>query len=103
MTVLRSGAFRMGRVGSVRKAREHTQGDHRVKVREKPIFQGLFAVLAVLGALGSAACAAEQGTIGAVLGQRPDGRLFVRDVPPLLAARKSGLLPGDEILLIDGK
>lgn len=48
-------------------------------------------------------CAAEEGTIGAMLGQRADGRLFVRDVPPTLAAARGGLQPGDEILLIDGK
>jgi C-terminal processing protease CtpA/Prc len=38
-----------------------------------------------------------------VLGQRADGRLFVREVPPRLGAAQSGLEPGDEILLIDGK
>lgn len=49
------------------------------------------------------ACVSQEGTIGAVLGQRPDGRLFVRDVPATLAAARGGLEPGDEILLIDGK
>ena len=62
------------------------------------------AVLAVLvGLLTVTACASQEGTIGAVLGQRPDGRLFVRDVPPALAAARAGLQPGDEILLVDGK
>ena len=37
-----------------------------------------------------------------MLGQRTDGKLFVREAPEGLAAAKSGLLPGDEILLIDG-
>jgi carboxyl-terminal processing protease len=49
------------------------------------------------------ACAAPQGTIGAVIAEQPDGRLFLRDVPPDLAAGKAGLQPGDEILLIDGR
>ncbi len=53
-----------------------------------------------MGALG---CSPEMGTIGALLGQRPDGRLFVRDAPPGLAAAKQGLEPGDEILLVDGR
>jgi C-terminal processing protease CtpA/Prc len=47
-------------------------------------------------------CAAEHGTIGAIVAQRNDGRLFVRDVPPSLAADKAGLRPNDEIILIDG-
>lgn len=50
-----------------------------------------------------AACAAPRGTIGAVIAQdNQSGRLFVRDVPPGLAASQAGLKPGDEILLIDG-
>jgi len=48
------------------------------------------------------ACASNQGTIGAVLAQEPDGRLWVRDVPDGLAAEKAGLAPGDEILLVEG-
>jgi carboxyl-terminal processing protease len=49
-----------------------------------------------------AGCGPEKGTIGAVLAQRNDGRLFVRDVPDGLAAEEAGLQPGDQILLIDG-
>ena len=50
-----------------------------------------------------AACEAPRGTIGAVIAQDDQsGRLFVRDVPPNLAAGKAGLKRGDEILLIDG-
>lgn len=48
-------------------------------------------------------CAPKRGTIGAVLGQSTDGRLYVREVPPDLAAAKAGLKPDDQILLIDGK
>lgn len=46
--------------------------------------------------------AQNKGTIGAVLGQSPDGRVTLREVPPDLAAGKAGLQPGDELLLIDG-
>ena len=53
--------------------------------------------------VGLLACAPEKGTIGAVLAQKDDGRLFVRDVPEGLAAADAGLQPGDEVLLIDGK
>ncbi|MCC6901666.1 MAG: PDZ domain-containing protein [Polyangiaceae bacterium] len=48
------------------------------------------------------ACAAPQGTVGAVLAQQSDGRLLVHEAPKGLAAEKAGLAPGDEILLIDG-
>jgi C-terminal processing protease CtpA/Prc len=48
------------------------------------------------------ACGPKKGTIGAVLGQDSEGRLFVRDVPAGLAAERANLRPGDEILLIDG-
>jgi len=49
------------------------------------------------------ACAGSTGTIGAVLGQRPSGRLFVRSAPPHLAAASAGVRMGDEVLLIDGR
>jgi C-terminal processing protease CtpA/Prc len=49
-----------------------------------------------------AGCAAQKGTIGAMLGQRSDGRVFVREAPPDLAADKAGVREGDEIILIDG-
>jgi len=50
-----------------------------------------------------AACEAPRGTIGAVIAQDGEtGRLFVRDVPPHLAANKAGIQRGDEILFIDG-
>jgi C-terminal processing protease CtpA/Prc len=59
--------------------------------------------LVLLLALAGPGCGGQEGTIGALLGQRPDGRLFVRETPPALAAARAGLEPGDEILLIDGK
>jgi C-terminal processing protease CtpA/Prc len=61
----------------------------------------LLVIVASFG--GSCGCAPETGTVGALLGQKPDGRLFVRDAPPGLAAARQGLEPGDEILLVDGK
>jgi C-terminal processing protease CtpA/Prc len=44
-----------------------------------------------------------RGTIGAVLLRKSDGRVYVRDVPPHLAAARAGIRPGDELLLIDGQ
>lgn len=61
--------------------------------------KSLAVVLVVLWA----GCAARGGTIGAVLGQDADGRLFVREVPEDLAAAQGGVRSGDEILLIDGR
>ena len=49
------------------------------------------------------ACSGNHGTIGALLGQQQDGRLFVREVPGDLAAARAGLHANDEILLIDGR
>jgi C-terminal processing protease CtpA/Prc len=51
----------------------------------------------------SMACSGNRGTIGALLGQQQDGRLFVREVPAGLAAARAGLQANDEILLIDGR
>jgi len=47
-------------------------------------------------------CTPQKGTIGAVLAQDLDARLYVREVPADLAAGRSGVRVGDEILLIDG-
>lgn len=58
--------------------------------------------VAVLVTATLGACAPKKGTIGAILGQDAEGRLFVREVPAGLAAERADLRPGDEILLIDG-
>lgn len=58
----------------------------------------LVASLALSGGCGPP----PHGTIGAILAQKNDGRVFVRDAPPDLGAAEAGLLPGDEILFIDG-
>ena len=58
-------------------------------------FAGIFLLLA--------ACASEPGTIGAALGKRADGRMFVRPAPPGQGAADAGLLVDDEIVAIDGK
>ena len=57
-----------------------------------------FVVLTLM-ACGSSA----PGTIGALLGQRTDGRLFVRGVPQGQGADLAGLEVDDEIVAIDGK
>jgi len=44
------------------------------------------------------------GSIGAVLVQsHPDGKVTVRDVPPGLPAAQAGIVPGDEVLFIEGR
>jgi carboxyl-terminal processing protease len=57
----------------------------------------LFAFVIVACASGA------PGTIGALLGQRSDGRLFVRGVPPGEGADRAGLEIDDEIVAIDGR
>ena len=55
--------------------------------------------LAFLGACGSAT-----GSVGAVLGKDVhNGRLYVREVPPGLAAAVAGFRDGDEVIAIDGE
>lgn len=49
------------------------------------------------------ACGPSRGTIGAVLAQDSEKRLFVREVPRGLAAERAGVREGDEVLLIDGR
>jgi C-terminal processing protease CtpA/Prc len=58
----------------------------------------LFAMLACMGCAG-----AKLGSIGAHLSRDNEtGALYVRDLSPGLAGEKAGLLPGDEIIMIDG-
>jgi C-terminal processing protease CtpA/Prc len=66
-------------------------------------FTGQLIGALLVAAFGLGACAPDRGTIGAVLAQTPDQRLVLREVPPSLAAGRAGLLPGDELLLIDGR
>jgi predicted metalloprotease with PDZ domain len=61
---------------------------------------GAALALALLTGFG---CGPERGTIGALLGQTSEQRLVLREVPPDLAAGQAGLLPGDELILIDGR
>lgn len=68
-----------------------------------PALRPLLSLMLAIGVAALAACEAPRGTIGAVIAQDGEsGRLFVRDVPPGLAADKAGVKRGDEILLIDG-
>ena len=62
--------------------------------------------LALLLVISLAACSATApaGSIGAILGRDTDTRaLYVRDVPEGLGASLAGLIPGDEILMINGQ
>ena len=62
------------------------------------------ALLCVAGVALLADCLPQKGTIGAVIAQDDEsGRLFLREVPPRLAADRAALKAGDEILLIDGR
>ncbi len=54
--------------------------------------------LTLLGCGGS-----EVGSVGAVFGRDAETReLVVREAPPAAGAAEAGLLPGDEVLMIDG-
>lgn len=61
-------------------------------------------LLLLLGALALVGCAAERpGSIGAHLSRDNEtGALYVRDLFPGLAGERAGLMPGDEIIMIDG-
>jgi C-terminal processing protease CtpA/Prc len=67
-------------------------------------FFGRSACLA-FAALALVACTAERaGSIGALLSRDNEtGALYVRDLFPGLASERAGLLPGDEIIMIDGR
>jgi len=60
----------------------------------------VWATLSLVGCSGGAAAA----SIGAVFGRDNEtGALYVRDVTPGLAAEEAGLLPGDQVVMIDGR
>lgn len=65
--------------------------------------RGLTPVLLLVLWAALLGCEPPHGTIGAMLGQREDGRVFLREVPPDLAAGRAGLQEGDELLLIEGR
>ena len=64
---------------------------------------GLVRWAGLAALVAAVACGPKKGTIGAVLGQTPEGELTIHDVPEGLAADKAGLKVGDKILTIDGK
>jgi C-terminal processing protease CtpA/Prc len=87
------------------------QGRARHGARAHPAFErGYRAAVvndswsAALLLVAAAGCSASSsGSIGAVLGRDNETQaLYVRDVPPDLAAAHAGLLPGDEIVMVDG-
>lgn len=58
----------------------------------------------VLVALGGG-CASEPviGSVGAILGRDNDTHaVYIREVPEGMGANEAGLLPGDEIVMVDG-
>ncbi len=58
--------------------------------------------VASLGILG--ACGSSTGSVGALLGKDVHtGRLYVREVPPGMAAALAGIRDGDEVIAIDGE
>jgi C-terminal processing protease CtpA/Prc len=68
------------------------------------LFAFRIAIFGVFVSAASAGCASAQpGTIGAALGKRTDGRLFVRRAPFGQAADKAGIEVDDEIIAIDGR
>lgn len=60
-------------------------------------------LVVVLGTCVGACGPPARGTIGAILLRRSSGRVFIRDVPPHLAAYRAGVRSGDELLLIEGQ
>ncbi|HLV66137.1 MAG TPA: PDZ domain-containing protein [Polyangiaceae bacterium] len=60
-------------------------------------------LVACTGPLSFLGSGPKRGTIGAILAQTPDRRLYVRGAPENLGAARAGVRPGDEILLIDGQ
>lgn len=63
--------------------------------------------IAILTAALVAGCSgggAAMGSVGAVFGRDNDtNALYVREVPPGLAASEAGLLPGDQVVMIEGR
>ena len=58
----------------------------------------------VIASLMLIACSSPMpGTIGAQLGKRTDGRVFVRGIPAGQGADKAGLEVDDEVIAIEGK
>ncbi len=65
--------------------------------------RGGWTASVVVAAALSMGCPSATGSIGAHLGKRNDGRLFVRYAPSEMTGAKAGLAPGDEVVLIEGR
>ena len=62
-----------------------------------------FCIVCMLCVLLFASCRSYPGSIGAVLGKHnTTGQVTVRDAPTGFPAANAGILPGDQILTIDG-
>jgi C-terminal processing protease CtpA/Prc len=59
--------------------------------------------LALVVGCGSGLSGGDVGSVGAVFGRDNETRaLVVREAPPGAGAEKAGLLPGDQVVMIDG-
>ena len=75
----------------------------RVPLDIAPRSAGRVACALAFAAIATS-CGHRLGSVGAVLAEDHDtGALHVRDVPTGLAAAEAGLVPGDELIMIDGR
>jgi predicted metalloprotease with PDZ domain len=88
---------------SLRSSREARYASARLgieycrRVRAAPLL--VFSIVIPLFGCGGNA----SGSVGAMFGRDNDTRaLYVREVPPGLAAAGAGLLPGDQVVMIEG-
>jgi S1-C subfamily serine protease len=88
--------------GSPQETRERlVKSSEHGKRMEASCFVAILFVVA-LGAMG--ACVSPTGSVGALLGKDVHtGRLYVREVPPGMAAALAGIRDGDEVIAIDGE
>lgn len=82
----------------VRAASRESDYDARVLASARSILLIALALSALIGCGGNAV-----GSVGAVIGvDNETGAVHVREIREGLAAEKAGLLPEDEVLMIDG-
>jgi predicted metalloprotease with PDZ domain len=88
----------------LRSPREERYASHAPSIGyRRPVRVASLLVFSVVLPLLSGCGGAVSGSMGAVLGRDNDTRsLYVREVPPGLGAASAGLLPGDQIVMIEG-